>query len=240
MEKFVSATQKYSNNPLQKGRDTTFIDPLVALANSERTNQEVESEAQFTNKTNANIDLALETFQKHLTKGTDFLKNLQIWPQNRVEKRFLFFLDHRQETEEELKKGVSWQQLLHITDYEILLFYQESVKQYQRNQLDEAENLLFLLTHLNPLVSSFWVALGRVQEKKQDFEAAVYSHILGAELGEEHFVSYLHAAQCLLRLHHNDQVILLLEHVKERSKENAQFQTWAVPIETLLKQARTQ
>ena len=69
MEKFVSATQKYSNNPLQKGRDTTFIDPLVALANSERTNQEVESEAQITNKTNANIDLALETFQKHLTKG---------------------------------------------------------------------------------------------------------------------------------------------------------------------------
>ena len=234
----MSSTQKKYTEILKKDFNTLLIDPLIALANAERTDRSLENDAQFAERMKVNIDTAFTAFQTHLSKGSNLLKEAGIWPQERVEKRFSYLLVHRQEAEEELKKGSTLQTLLHLTDDELLLFYQEAMYKYQDNHNVQAEDLLLLLTYLNPLISSFWVALGAVQIKKQDFEAASYSHILGAELGDEYFSSYLLATECLLQLQYNDKAQQILERAKNRLGENPHFQIFRPQIEALFVKAK--
>ena len=233
----ASKEQKYTDT-LKKEMKTLLIDPLIDLANMERTDRSLESDAQFAERMKVKIDAAFTAFQTHLAKGSALLKEAGIWPQERVEKRFSYLLAHRQEAEEELKKGSTLQTLLHLTDDELVRFYQEAIQKYQDNSHEQAEDVLLLLTYLNPLISSFWVALGTVQIKKQDFESAAYSHTLGAELADEHFSSYLLAAECLLQLQYHHKAQQILERAKNRLEESPQFHIFRPQIEALFVKAK--
>jgi len=69
---------------------------------------------------------------------------------------------------EQIKKGMTLQEILELTDEQLEMFYQAASTLYNENRLIEAVEAFTFLTTLNPMVANFWLGLGMAEQRIEE------------------------------------------------------------------------
>jgi tetratricopeptide (TPR) repeat protein len=105
----------------------------------------------------------------------------------------------------------------------------------QEENTAKVENLLLLLIYLNPLVPSFWHALGVFYQKKHHWKEAANFYYFSLALSQDYTLSFFPLLGCLEQMQMYQEVKQLLEEFLEKEKKNKELQEWIKKGKKLLK-----
>lgn len=137
-----------------------------------------------------------------------------------------------------LQEGKVLQEVLGITNDEIITIYALAKEYYDRTAYHEAEALFMLMVEINPAIAIGWQGLGMCYEHKQQYKEAASLYMMAAELDDHNFAPYLWAADCLRNSGQDQERKHLLEHAIERCKGHPEHNLFKDKAKNLLKAGR--
>lgn len=223
------------NKYIDKEIISKLIDPLVAVAVEERPPSSLESNAQFHKRLKKSLLKSFHDFQDRLEDAVKILDHFGKWPNDARMEKTINFLQHREELEEEIRKGRTLQDIVQFTNEELINFYKVGLEMYNKQSYREASNIFLLLTQLNTKIAAFWSALGGAEEKCGELQEAMMVYLLAAELEVDTLAPYLHGAKCLLLLHRPEDAQKVLNRALERAEENQSLRQLKNKAQEMLK-----
>lgn len=103
-----------------------------------------------------------------------------------------------------------------ISNDAMLDFYQRASELYHAGHLSDAADLFFLLTVLNPLISSFWLGLGITEQCQEQHEPALLAYWMALQTDEEDLQPLLRSSECLRALKYHKQADDMLDLYNRR------------------------
>lgn len=97
---------------------------------------------------------------------------------------------------------------------------------YQSKELEKASIIFSLLTHLNPLVFDYWIALALTQKAQNDDQNAITSFSMASFLNPENPLPHCHLADLYLKQNltsnASDEITLLEEMISSQNRLDLQ------------------
>lgn len=100
---------------------------------------------------------------------------------------------------QEVKGGKLPQEILHLTENDLVKIYEAASDHYKREHYAAATGLFLCLTFFNPFVASFWLGQGMTQEKSTHYEAAAISYLMAHDVKPDDWQPVIFASECLLK-----------------------------------------
>lgn len=219
----------------EKELDEKVIHPIAEAAAKERANRTLETDAHFSARLRKQMHHSLHELKKHFQHGITILKKHKKWPQDERFEKVAEFLHDESKLNEEISQGKTIQELMQLTDEELVTFYTDGWESYQRESYKEAADVFLFLSIINPKVGSFWSALGAAEEKQGKLQDAVNAYIFAAELETQTLSPYIHGAKCLFLLHKNEEAKKVLHRAIERAEEEPHLKEYKKTAEQMLK-----
>lgn len=119
--------------------------------------------------------------------------------------------------EEALEKGSSLKKMWLISDEKFESIYLIGKTLFNEKKLEDAENILSLLTILDPSYSNIWYALGIVQQAREDFFNAAFSFSSAFVLDRNQIGSGLALVDCYLCRKEPDLAKAYLEEIEQNA-----------------------
>lgn len=213
-------------------KNSQVIEPLVQMVVNETAHHRIETDAQYADRLREELYSSFEEFQKKVRLGIRTLTKNQTKIHGKTLKKMADSLLHSEKLG--TGKGDIFQKMMHISDQEMCVFYQEGIDQFNQNFLNEASAVFFLLTLFNPRIASFWRALGMAEEKRGEKLEATKAYLIAAELDEKSAMPYLYAAECLIALHQEEQAKRVLIQALEKFQYQVVLENEKNKIENLL------
>lgn len=221
-------------NEYKKSINKLIIDPLVDVAVAERPHTNLGNAEHFKQRVKAQLINSIDQYQKMMT---DAILILETHAHKHLAERL-------QKVYAKAGKEAFWQNensidstiqdLVGISDEEIISYYNVGSQLFKSGAYHDACHIFTLLTQLNPKATTFWMALAIAQEKLHEYEIAVYSYLISAELDETSTTCYLHAARCLVQLHQPEEAKKVLQHALERINEQPNLKSEQAKINNML------
>lgn len=100
----------------------------------------------------------------------------------------------------ELQEGQTLQELIGFTDEQLGDFYGHGCNLFEQGHTQLAADIFLYLSTLNPLVSLFWMALGRAEERKEDYQGAYLAYLAALDADPDNMWPVLDLVRCLVQL----------------------------------------
>ncbi len=117
-------------------------------------------------------------------------------------------------------EGKTYQELIGFTSDEMNKFYQFAVKLYQEKKIDDASDVFYCLTVLNPYMHNAWICLGITEQMKQNFECALYAYSMAMVTHSKNPYPYLLSVECYLQLNLKEEALSALDIAFELLNKN--------------------
>lgn len=209
----MKATQEKLYQDYKKQLNKFIVKPMARLAAKEESNSP-EQEKQLTKEFSKLMNDGLEGYASLIHEG---IMLLQI--EGKLPASFLDGRSHALIKNAHNVTGQVPQEILGITDDELVVIYSLAREYYQRTAYHEAQALFLLMLEINPTVALSWQGLGMCLEQEAKYKEAAALYIMAAELDEDDFNPYIWASDCLSKAGQEEERKHILEHALERCKE---------------------
>lgn len=108
-----------------------------------------------------------------------------------------------------------WKEIFGVSDETLLMVYDIVLEQFNRNQIENAKDLLQLLLMFAPTLPSYWNALGFAYQKEGKLDHAVKQYLMAEELNPELLDCHFYLARCYMEM---NKKCLAKEEVEKLSK----------------------
>lgn len=194
-----------------------LIELLVRESPSEWKPNPFTSEFEHNKRKKAEIAASFEKYQERVSHGYEVLLRHEPTADKLFDKKQVHRLlsksvkDLEHETE-------TLQELLHIKDESLLKMYKVVKKLHEKTLNNDASDLLLFLILMNPLISSFWEALGGLERQKANFNEACLAYMMAYDLNNESFTPLFSCMDMFLQQQEKKKAKLLHDYILEHSK----------------------
>ena len=94
----------------------------------------------------------------------------------------------------------SAKEIFGATSEDLDCFYERARDCFEKENYDDASDICLLLSKLDPLEPTYWVALGMCEQLKGKYQAAASAYAAAIDLNRDDLTPGLYAARCLVDL----------------------------------------
>lgn len=175
------------------------------------------SEDTHFKKKKTELAVSFKQFQNRINHGYKVLLRHDPSAEKIFDKNLINQIASRSITELE-QENSTIQELLHVKDDSLLSIY-KTVKMLHEKKLEkDASDLLLFLIVINPLIPSFWEALGTLERQKANFQEASLAYLMAYDLNHESFTSLFSCLDMLLQQNDKDKAKVICDYILDQSK----------------------
>lgn len=110
------------------------------------------------------------------------------------------------------------QELFHLEDASLLEIYRVVRSLHERRLEHDASDLLLFLIAINPLVASFWEALGALERQKSNLQEACLAYLVAYDLNPETFTPLFSCMDVLLQQNEKEKAKAVQHYILDQAK----------------------
>jgi tetratricopeptide (TPR) repeat protein len=119
------------------------------------------------------------------------------------------------EIEEKLRIGRELPyEIIGIRKAQVMLIAGIGRRLFDARRFEDAADIFFMLTVLDPDHYQYWVSLGMCEQNMENYEAAVIAYYTATCLGHRKAQVYFHCAQCMWSLEEYDAALSFLASMR--------------------------
>lgn len=183
----------------------------------------VEESIKKLNKELERVDEAIDTFERNKTR---FLSNEELDKLNNDLHEYANNIKNLQPLKFSDVKEKSIKDILGISDHILYCYYKVAFHLFDEKIYQEASNIFFYLSLLNPLVKDYWLALGVCEKEKKNYNGSLIAFAIASLMDEKDPVPYLNSASCYILIKDADNAQIELENAKTIASNSTNSELW--------------
>lgn len=182
------------------------------------------------------IESSLQQFSERVAKGTKALiSNLELLVHSQPDQfnkaieelmRMTTEAVNADDINQQLQDGKSYKEIYLISDTTIEACYQAAIEFYNHQEYENASNVFYVLSLLDPQNASMWLGLGNSEYFRKRYEEALMAYGMSAFADPSDPQCHFYAAHCYENLGQLDLAINSLEIALFVIRSNPSLQEW--------------